>query len=67
VGVVRLSVSPWAQVEVDGKPAGIAPPLTEIKLNEGRHTITLRNDEFPPHTVTVTVQAGQPVSIKHRF
>ena len=66
-GVVRLAVSPWGQVEVDGKPAGTAPPLNELSLGEGRHTITIRNDEFPPFTATVNVTAGQPVNIKHRF
>ncbi len=66
-GVVRLAVSPWGQVEVDGKPAGIAPPLNELSLGEGRHTITIRNDEFPPFSATVNVTAGQPVHIKHRF
>ena len=66
-GVVRLAVSPWGQVEVDGKPAGTAPPLNELSLGEGRHTITIRNDEFPPFSATVNVTAGQPVNIKHRF
>lgn len=66
-GVVRLAVSPWGQVEVDGRSAGIAPPLNELSLSEGRHTITIRNDEFPPYTATVNVTAGQPVTVKHRF
>lgn len=66
-GVVRLAVSPWGQVEVNGRSAGIAPPLNELSLPEGRHTITIRNDEFPPYTATVNVTAGQPVTVKHRF
>jgi serine/threonine-protein kinase len=67
MGVVRVAVSPWGHVEVDGKPAGTAPPVNELNLPEGRHTITLRNDEFPPFTATVNVTAGQPVNLKHRF
>jgi serine/threonine-protein kinase len=66
-GVVRIAVSPWGQVEVDGKPAGTAPPLNELTLSEGRHTITIRNDEFPPFSSSVTVVPGQPVTLKHRF
>ncbi len=66
-GVVRLAVSPWGQVEVDAKVVGVAPPLHELNLSEGRHTITIRNEEFAPFSTTVNVTPGQPVSIKHRF
>ena len=66
-GVLRLAVSPWGQVEVDGKPVGTTPPLNELTLREGKHQVTLRNDDFPPHSITVTVTAGQPVSVKHKF
>ncbi|CAN7218853.1 serine/threonine-protein kinase [Rhizobacter sp. LjRoot28] len=66
-GTIRLAVSPWGQVEVDGKPVGTTPPLNEITLSEGRHTVTIRNDEFPPFTATINVVGGQPVNVKHRF
>lgn len=66
-GIVRLAISPWGQVEVDGKAAGTAPPLNELSLSAGRHTITIRNDEFPPFSATINVTADQPVNIKHRF
>jgi serine/threonine-protein kinase len=66
-GEVVLAISPWGQVEVNGAPAGIAPPLNRLTLTEGRHTITIRNDEFPPHRVTITVTPGQPVTVRHKF
>jgi eukaryotic-like serine/threonine-protein kinase len=66
-GVVRFAISPWGQVEVDGKSVGVAPPLNELGLSEGRHIITIRNEEFAPFTITVNVTPGQPVNIKHRF
>ncbi|MGY4828138.1 serine/threonine-protein kinase [Sphaerotilaceae bacterium SBD11-9] len=66
-GVLRIAVSPWGQVEVDGKSVGIAPPLNELTLSEGRHTITIRNDEFPPFSSSVNIVPGQPASLKHRF
>ena len=66
-GIVRLAVSPWGQVEVDGQPAGTAPPLTELTLDEGKHQITIRNADFPPFHTTVTVTPGQAVAIKHKF
>jgi eukaryotic-like serine/threonine-protein kinase len=66
-GTVRLAVSPWGQVEVDGKPMGTTPPLNELTLTEGKHQVTIRNDDFPAHTTTVTVTPGQSISVRHKF
>ena len=66
-GLVRIAISPWGDVEVDGKPAGTSPPVTELSLIEGRHQIVIRNADLPPHSVVVNVTADQPVSLKHRF
>ncbi len=66
-GIVRLAVSPWGEVEVDGVAAGSAPPLTELNLAEGKHQITIRNSDFPPFNTTVTVTPGQAVGVKHKF
>ncbi|HJV59584.1 MAG TPA: serine/threonine-protein kinase [Albitalea sp.] len=66
-GSVHLAVSPWGQVEVDGTPVGTAPPLNEITLSEGKHQITVRNADFPPYSASVTVSAGQSVTLKYKF
>ena len=66
-GVVQLAVSPWGQVEVDGKPMGTSPPLTRLTLSSGNHTITVRNTDFPAYTTTVTVDGESPVTLRHRF
>jgi hypothetical protein len=66
-GVVRIAISPWGRIEVDGADAGIAPPLNELTLPEGKHQITVRNVDFPPYSAAVTVTAGQPVTLKYRF
>ncbi len=66
-GSLVLAVAPWAQVEVDGTPAGTSPPLNRLNLTEGRHTVVLRNDAFPAHTLSVNVTAGETTTIRHRF
>ena len=66
-GVVRLAVSPWGQVEVDGAAVGTVPPLTEIMLPQGKHRITIRNEDFPPYSASVQIAPGQPVTLKHKF
>ncbi len=66
-GVLRIAVSPWGEVEVDGKPAGTSPPLTELNLPEGAHQIVIRNADLPAHSVQVNVTAGQATTLKHKF
>ena len=66
-GVVQLAVAPWGQIEVDGKGAGVTPPLAQLTLSVGEHVITIRNSDFAAHTVTVRVQADLPVVVRHRF
>jgi eukaryotic-like serine/threonine-protein kinase len=67
LGTVRIAVSPWGNVEVDGTAVGTAPPLNELTLSEGRHQITVRNADFPPFSTSVNVVPGQPVTLRHRF
>ena len=66
-GLVRIAVSPWGEVEVDGRAAGISPPLNELTLPEGKHQIVIRNTDFPAVTTTVIVTPGQPFSLKQKF
>jgi serine/threonine protein kinase len=66
-GIIKLAVTPWGYIDVDGREMGVSPPLTELKLPEGRHQITIRNDAYPPHIATITVSAGQSLNIKHKF
>jgi serine/threonine-protein kinase len=66
-GVLRFAVSPWGQIEVDGKPAGTSPPLTELSLPEGSHQIVIRNSDLPPYSTSVSVTAGQTATLKYKF
>jgi len=66
-GSVRIAVSPWGNVEVNGTPVGTTPPLNELTLPEGKHQIVIRNADFPPYSVTISVAPGQAVNLKHKF
>ena len=66
-GTVRIAISPWGLVEVDGTSSGAAPPITELTLAEGRHQIVVRNGDYPPYTAQIQVSAGQTVSLRHKF
>ncbi len=66
-GSVQLAISPWGRVEVNGSLAGTTPPLNQLTLPEGTHTITVRNEDFPPFVATVQVTADKPATLRHRF
>jgi eukaryotic-like serine/threonine-protein kinase len=66
-GVVTFDIAPWGEVLVDNKPAGVAPPLAELKLPSGRHTIEIRHGESPAVAATVDVDPAKPLRIRHRF
>ena len=66
-GTLRIAISPWGEVEVDGRRVGTSPPLTELNLAAGRHQIVVRNTDLPPFSTTVNVTADQPVTLKHKF
>ncbi len=66
-GTVRIAISPWGLVEVDGTSSGAAPPITELTLAEGKHQIVVRNGDYPAYTTQVTVSAGQTVTLRHKF
>lgn len=66
-GIVTFEVTPWGEVLVDNKPVGVAPPLTELKLPAGRHTIEIRHGTLPAVAATVEVDPAKPLRIRHRF
>jgi serine/threonine-protein kinase len=44
-GTLRVAVTPWAEVTVDGRVLGVTP-LQPVDLAEGAHQISLRNGEL---------------------
>lgn len=64
---LSLAITPWGEVSVDGKIAGVSPPLTQLKLKPGTHNIVVRNGTFEPYRVKVSAAAGQSLRIKHKF
>ena len=67
VGVVKLDIAPWGEVFVDGKPVGVAPPMDELKLPAGRHTVEIRYGDKAAVTAQVDVDPSKPLQIRHRF
>ena len=66
-GRVRLAISPWGEVHVDGKMLGVSPPLNEIRLPAGKHRIEIRNGDFAPHRQNIDLAGDASLRIKHKF
>jgi serine/threonine protein kinase len=63
-GTLVVSVSPWADVSVDGRPAGTTP-LAPISLSPGPHSVVLRNSELgASRSMSVTIKPGKPTSLR---
>ncbi len=67
MGRLGFAVTPWGEIYVDGQKRGVSPPLREITLTAGRHTIEIRNSSFPPHRRIVELKADARIRIKHKF
>jgi hypothetical protein len=67
LGTIRLAIAPWGRVIVDGKERGVSPPLRQIEVPLGPHTVEIRNTTFPSHVAKVEVKAGESIRIKHHF
>jgi hypothetical protein len=66
-GIIAFAVAPWGEVYVNGAAHGTTPPLTQLLLPAGRHTIELRNGQRQPYIAQVDVSPDRPQRISHRF
>jgi serine/threonine-protein kinase len=66
-GTVQIAVAPWGEVVIDGTVRGVSPPLTQVALPPGLHTIEIRNGSSPPFVARVELKAGEKVRLQHRF
>jgi class 3 adenylate cyclase len=65
--LVMFAISPWGEIFLDGKSAGVSPPLSELELAPGHHRIEIRNGNFKPYLETYELEANQTVRIKYKF
>jgi serine/threonine-protein kinase len=66
-GVVIFAVAPWADVFVNGARTGTTPPLAQLQLPIGKHTIELRNGQRQPFVTEIDVEPGRSLRISHLF
>ncbi|OWT67334.1 MULTISPECIES: hypothetical protein [unclassified Achromobacter] len=64
---VRIDVRPWGEIIVDGVARGVSPPLKELRLAPGKHSVIIKNTGLPNFRMTLEVKAGTPATISHVF
>jgi serine/threonine-protein kinase len=67
VGVVLFDIAPWGEVLIDGRPVGVSPPLTEVKLPAGKYALEIRYSDGRAVAAEVQVDAARPQRVRHRF
>ncbi|MDA8092501.1 MAG: protein kinase [Betaproteobacteria bacterium] len=66
-GTLSFAITPWGEVYIDGKTAGVSPPLTTLKVPAGPHRIEIRNLNFKPYAQTMNIKAGDSYEVKYLF
>jgi hypothetical protein len=63
---VAVRVDPWAEIELDGRPRGVAPLTLEVPT--GRHVLLLRNPDLGRRErVEVHVNRDENVAIERSW
>ena len=65
--VIRLEITPRGDVLIDGVQQGASPPLTQVEVDPGPHTIEVRNHPSPPLKLEVSLGSGEGMTITHSF
>jgi hypothetical protein len=65
--LVALAVTPWGEVFIDRELRGKTPPLRNLEVGPGRHTIEVRNADNAPVTLNVDLQPGESLEVRHAF
>ncbi|NHZ44319.1 serine/threonine-protein kinase [Massilia aquatica] len=63
----KLAIKPWGTIYVDGKEAGVTPPLKKLTLAAGKHKIRIANPGFQDFTVSLDTAKNKSRTIEHDF
>jgi hypothetical protein len=65
--LLQLEIKPHGEVYLDGKMKGPTPPLVQIEVAPGPHTLEVRNGAFAPLQLEVTLASAEQMTIRHEF
>ncbi|MGB2907673.1 MAG: PEGA domain-containing protein [Candidatus Aminicenantaceae bacterium] len=57
---VKISVSPWAEVFLDGKSIGVIPPVKDVPIEAGPHTLEfIKGEQKYSHKVEISSEGSK--------
>ncbi|MFA9454057.1 MAG: PEGA domain-containing protein [Candidatus Aminicenantaceae bacterium] len=57
---VKISVSPWAEVFLDGKSIGVIPPVKDVPIEAGPHTLEfIKGEQKYSHKVEIKAEGSK--------
>jgi len=65
--VIEFNITPRGDVYVDGVLKGTSPPLSQLEVAPGKHTIEIRNSRFTPLVIDINPVAAEKMTITHAF
>jgi hypothetical protein len=65
--LVHLSIKPWGQIAVDGRPQGVSPPMTSLSLAPGQHLLFITHGGSPSVYMPITVPEGKDIEVAYQF
>ena len=66
-GLVKFNIKPRGRIVIDDITKGFSPPLEQVKLPVGTHTVEIFNPPAAPIKRTIEVVADTPVTVSHSF
>lgn len=65
--VIHLDVKPSGAVYIDGQLKGTTPPMLDVRVPPGAHTIEVRSGRLPPLRLDVRLEPGEQMQLRHEF
>lgn len=64
---LNIKVTPWGEVFIDGKIAGLIPPLRKINISPGEHTLEIRHPNYETKIISISATDTLAETIEHHF
>lgn len=65
--VLQFDIKPRGEIYLDGKVKGPTPPLAQLEVPPGSHTVEVRSGALPPLRVKVHLAEAEEMTIRHTF
>lgn len=65
--VIQFEITPQGDIFVDGELKGRSPPLTQVAVSPGAHTIEVRNDPYAPLKLQMKLKPAEEIKVTHSF